>query len=287
MFNTDSIRKYSTENLDKQSVSFFEYMYVFVLIIYAGRANTFVESGSYTENPVGVLLPILLTVILAFRWNVKLDVYFYILIFGFSIYFVAISLKYNVIHPSFLVTYFVKFFTIYVVIKALNNNLFKIYERILYYLSIVGLFMWSIQVILGGDTLFSYFGKIPGIKAFSYVTGEGLNAIIYSVQPTSYSIISNMISRNSGFAQEPGSFAVYICLAIFINLFITKDAKNSNIRFWVLAVTLISTQSTTGYVIFMLILVYYILSKDLKQSPPIVPCCNCCANLCVHITLHD
>jgi hypothetical protein len=270
--NPYSEKKISIGNgSELKSITFFDYLFVFVLIIYAGRANTFVESGSLKDNIAGFLLPVILSAILAIRWKVKFDQNFFLLIWGFSVYFIAISIKVGEIHPSFFLHYIFKFFVVYTVIKALKSNLFKIYEHLLYYLAIVGLFMWAVQFLLGGDTLFYYINKIPGMASFSCVTGNGATAIIYSVQPAINAIVNISIPRNCGYTQEPGSFAVYLCLAIFINLFITSSDKNSRKRFWVLVITLVSTQSTTGYVIFMVITIFYILSKNLSKILLVFP----------------
>jgi len=270
--NPYSEKKISIGNgSELEGITFFDYLFVFVLIIYAGRANTFVESGSLKDNIAGFLLPVILSAILAIRWKVKFDQNFFLLIWGFSVYFIAISIKVGEIHPSFFLHYIFKFFVVYTVIKALKSNLFKIYEYLLYYLAIVGLFMWAVQFLLGGDTLFYYINKIPGMASFSCVTGNGATAIIYSVQPAINAIVNISIPRNCGYTQEPGSFAVYLCLAIFINLFITSSDKNSRKRFWVLVITLVSTQSTTGYVIFMVITVFYILSKNLSKILLVFP----------------
>jgi hypothetical protein len=250
---------------EMQSISFFDYLFVFMLIIYAGRANTFVESGSFTDNAIGFLLPVVLSTILALRWKIKFDQNFFLLLWGFSIYFIAISIKVGEVHPSFLIHYTFKFFTAYTAIKALKSNLFKIFEYLLYYLAIVALFMWIVQIGLGGDTLYYIFNRIPGMASFSYVTGNGATAIIYSVQPVINAVVNLAIPRNCGYTQEPGSFAVLLCLAIFVNLFITTKDKNSKRRFWIFVVALISTQSTTGYVIFMVIILFYILSKNLSK----------------------
>jgi hypothetical protein len=266
-----STRPESTEFILPR-ISFYEYLIVFVLIIYAGRANTFVESESFTKNPIGALLPLALTGFLAIKWRVQFERSFFILIACFTIYFVAISVKYGEIQPTFLLIFIFRFFIVYTVIKALNFNLFRIYENVMFYLAIIALFLWSLQIVLRGDTLFSYFSKIPGISLFSYVTGYGLNAIIYSVQPSTYGLLYNItIPRNCGYAQEPGSFAVYLCLAIFINLFINDSDKTSRQKFWVLIIALLSTQSTTGYVIFMVIMAYYILNKNLKRILLLLP----------------
>jgi hypothetical protein len=254
-----------SESNDSQRISFFEYMVVFVLIIYAGRANTFVESVSFKDNPVGVFIPILLSGILAIKWRVKFDYRFYLLIFGLAIYFLAISIKYSVIQPTFFLVYLFLFFIVYTMIKTLKFNLFRIYEQILYYLAIIGLFFWCTQIVLRGDTLFFILDKIPGMELFSYVSGNGLNAIIYSIQPSYTSLLYNFtIPRNCGYAWEPGAFAVYLCLAIFINLFFTNPDNKGKIRFWILVTALLSTQSTTGYMIFMLIILFYFLNKQLN-----------------------
>jgi hypothetical protein len=270
--NPDSIKKFSAEDEgDMQGISFYDYLVVFVMIIYGGKANSLVESGSFKDNIVGFLLPVILGTILIIRWKVKIDQNFYLLIFGFFIYFIAIALKTGEIHPSFFLHYSFKFFAAYAVIKCLKSNLFRIYEYLLYYLAIVGLFMWIVQIGLGGDTLYSLFNKIPGMASFSFVTGTGATVIFYSVQPVINAVVNLAIPRNCGFAQEPGSFAVYLCLALFINLFITNSEKNSKLRFWILVVALISTQSTTGYVIFTLIIVFYILSKNLSKILLVFP----------------
>jgi hypothetical protein len=135
----------------------------------------------------------------------------------------------------------------------------------MYFFAIIGLIMWGIQTILGGDTLYNYFGKIPSIDTFSYVSGEGLNAVLYSVQPTTASLQFDFLPpRNCGFAWEPGGFASFLCIAIFINLFFFKGDRKSNIRFWVLMAALISSQSTTGYTIFIVIILFYYYNRKQK-----------------------
>jgi|WetSurMetagenome_2_1015567.scaffolds.fasta_scaffold08838_5 hypothetical protein len=247
-----------------QRITFYEYLYVFVLIIYAGLGNRFFNSSSLTENTIGVFLPIVLSVILALRWKIDIDAHFYLMMLGFTIYFVAVSLKYREIQPTFLLVYFFIFFTVYSTVKALGINLFKIYEKLLYFLAIIGLIFWIAQTALGGDNLYYMLKGIPGIDLFSNVSGDGLNAILYSVQPTYTSLRYNFtLPRNCGYAWEPGAFAVYLCLAIFINLFFTNSDKNSKKRFWVLLTALLSSQSTTGYIIFIVIILFYFLNKKL------------------------
>ncbi|MBE0674152.1 MAG: hypothetical protein IH591_05785 [Bacteroidales bacterium] len=132
--------------------------------------------------------------------------------------------------------------------------------------------MWVLQILLGGDTLYGILSRIPGIEEFSHVTGGGVNVILYSVQPASTSVLySHLPPRNCGFAWEPGGFAVYLCLAIFINLFFGKSDRNRKRRLVVLLLALISTQSTTGFVILILIGVFYYLNTSLKTTFLVLP----------------
>ncbi len=247
-------------------ISFFEYVFVLMLMLYAGRANSFFETESIKANPIGVLIPVCLAGILAFKWKVIFTRQFYTIIFFFAIYFLATSIKYYVVQPTFFLTYLFLIFISYTAIKALKVNLFIIYEYLLYWLAIIALFMWVAQLVLRGDTLYGLFARVPLLESISTVSGSGLNAIFYSLQPYSTTLINNYtIPRNCGFAWEPGSFAVYLCLGIFINLFITKTGKFSKRRFWVLLLALVSTQSTTGYVIMMVLIIYYLINKDFKR----------------------
>lgn len=243
-----------------------------VLIIYAGRASVFVESGSFSENPIGASLLIVLSGIMVIRWNIKFNKQFYLLILGLFIYFVAVTIKYGEFRPTIFISHFFLFFTVYVTIKSLRTQLFIIFEKVLFSLAILGLLLWGMQILMGGDTLYNYFSKIPSLDSFSYVSGSGLNVILYSVQPASMSIQYDFLPpRNCGFAWEPGAFAVYLCMAIYINLFMSKSDANSKKRLWILVFALLSTQSTTGYIIALVILFYYFLNRDLNIMVLLLP----------------
>lgn len=255
-----------------QKIPFFEYLIIFIFIVYSGRANSFVEPLAFTQNPVGAFLPVLLCGILILRLKLNFDARFYLVLFGFAIYFLAVSIKFKELHITFFLTYAYFFFLVYVLIKGLGLRLFKIYEHINFYLAIIALGFWAIQIILGGDTFYSLLNKIPGVDQFSIVTGRGYNILIYSVQPVFSSLLYNFtVPRNCGYAWEPGAFAVYLCLAIFINLFFTDDDPKKKVRLWILILALLTTQSTTGYVIFVVTILTYLLNKQLNIIILILP----------------
>ncbi len=256
-YNINSLQSFSS-----RLVSGVDYLIVAVFILYAGRGNTFFESGSLTQNPFGVALPLFLGTILALRWRIVFNSQFYLLIFFYFAYFIAITIKFGEFRPTIFMNYIFIFFMVYTIVKALKKNLFIIYEKVLYVLSIIGLALWGFQVILGGDTLFSIISHLPNISTFSNVSSQGLNIIIYSIQPSISSMVHGVpIPRNCGYAWEPGAFAVFISLAIYINLFFINNDSGRRKRFWILLIALISTQSTTGYMILLLILFFFLLNK--------------------------
>jgi hypothetical protein len=257
---------------DSPKLGVLEYLYVLMLILYSGRSIEFFETIQIMSNPAGALLPVIFSGIMAFKWRIYFNVNFYMLLFFFALYFVAVSVKFYVIQPTFLVTYYFLFFVVYVAIKSLKYNIFIIYEIILFYFAVISLFFWSMQVALGGDTLYAIFGKFAFQPPMSTVSGNGLSAIFYTIQSYETNLINNAtIARNCGFAWEPGSFAVYVCMGIFINLFLIKRDKFATIRFWVLFIAVVSTQSTTGYVIMMLIGLLYLFNRDLKKVLLLLP----------------
>ena len=246
----------------KPGISLLEYFFVFVLIIYSGHALKLFVSISILDNPFWVMVPVLLSGILALKWRIVFNKQIWLLALGFLIYFFAISVKFHEFRPSYFINFMFLFFIVYVAVKAISINFFKIYESVIYILAIIGLVFWIIQIILGGDTLYNYFGLLPLVKELSYVSGDGYNAVLYSVQPTTMSIQYDFLPpRNCGFAWEPGGFAVFLALAIFINLFFFKRDTTKKTRFWVLTTALVSSQSTTGYVIFIVLVLFYYYNK--------------------------
>jgi len=264
--------RYKSNTGIKSNIGLLEYVVLLVLIIYVGNANRLVLFSSFREQPLVFFIPVILSSIFLLKHRIQFNRNFYLLIFFYLIYFFALTIKYKTFYPSFLVHYPLIFFASYVIIKSLKYELFNIYEYLLYLLSIIGLSMWVLQILLGGDTLYVILSQIPNINDFSHVTGNGVNVILYSVQPASTSVLYNYLPpRNCGFAWEPGGYAVYLCLAIYINVFFINPGKSKNRRLLVLLLALLSTQSTTGFIILIIIGVFYYLNTNLKTTFLVLP----------------
>ncbi len=72
------------------------------------------------------------------------------------------------------------------------------------------------------------------------------------------------LNRNSGMFWEPGAFAGYLIFAMMLTL--TVKSRLSTLYFWVLGITLLSTQSTTGYIGLVIVLVGYLIASGDRLS---------------------
>lgn len=262
-----------TNNLTQRNTTL-DYSFVFLLIVYAGRGSSFVRAVDTWDNLVGLLLPIVFSAIVAGYYKITISKKFISLIIGFVIYNIILTFKFREFHPRFMGIYLISFFIAYVAYSSLRFRFFLYYEKILYYLCIIALGFWGIQYFMF-ETLANIFQSLPFTEpasgnvlsnVFIYTLPDvtGFESYIVSIGP--FSVI-----RNAGFAWEPGAFAVYINLAIFINLIRTKFTIRGNKYLIVFIISLITTFSTTGFSMFMALMVFYMYNKNIRYKIYIAP----------------
>ena len=143
--------------------------------------------------------------------------------------------------------------------QGFKEKLFVVVETVLCHLSLIALVFWVIHVI--NPTLITNFVQT---YAFSEPYEEDCNVLANMIFYTVNDINENaehefeLLLRNAGFAWEPGAFASFACLGIFCNILRT-NFKLMNPSLWILTLALASTQSTTGFLIFLLIVVIWLV----------------------------
>lgn len=138
-----------------------------------------------------------------------------------------------------------------VVVGLVSFTLFSVYfSKIIYLLSIASLF--SFPVI---------FFDIPSfLPDFIAMDGRVLrNFILFSVWE---GFISHQIFRNSGIWWEPGAFAVFVNLAFLFDII---NKRINFVRFFIYAVTVLSTYSTAGFIVFLLLLLLLLNGSRVKS----------------------
>jgi len=237
------------------------------LIIYAGSATVFVRSLNTWEDIVGLLFICLFTLFYSIKDKIRLNKSFYFLVLSFLIYGLASTVKFGEVHPRFVSVYIISFWIAYICITSLKFRFFIIYEKIVYYLCIISLFFWLILQLIP-DQLNNLINSL----AFSEPGSSNVksNIIFYTINDVTvvadYVINFGSINlfRNSGFAWEPGAFSVFIVLALYIHFIKIKFNKLINKRFLVYLAALITTFSTTGYGIFIVLIMLYTYNQHVK-----------------------
>lgn len=123
-----------------------------------------------------------------------------------------------------------------------------VYLRVMYVLCIIALALWALNNV--------------GIVVPTFIHFDNnLNSIlVYSQRPRGYG--GDGLLRNYGMFWEPGAFSGYILVAFFLYInrldFLWKEHKKECI---VLLIALISTFSTTGYIILGLMLFFFFSAR--------------------------
>lgn len=153
----------------------------------------------------------------------------------------------------------IKLIYAYFTIKIVRASFFSIFEKILYNLSIISLFLFLIQ-LWNYEFLFSIIGWLQNnISYLEYRNDRFANLFVFTLES------HGSIFRNSGFAWEPKGFANFLVLATIINLLSNNFKVNRRLIIFVIA--LISTTSTTGFLILFIILpIFFMLNSDKSKS---------------------
>jgi hypothetical protein len=239
---------------------------VITLIFIAGGATVFARSFQTWEQPLALTIPFLLSIWLLVKYKIGVSKKFILLILLFLVYFILLTFKYDEIHYKFLVIYPLSFFIAYSFVSSLKADFFTIYERLLKLLCLIALFFWVLQVIIP-EQLTSILSSLTILKPYNEIIQAHI--LVYSILNEG---IESFLPRNSGFAWEPGAFAVFINLAIFANLIRNSFKIRKNINLLIFVLTLLSTQSTTGYSIFLLLAAFYFINiKGISLKILLIP----------------
>lgn len=236
----------------------FEYLYLLVMVIYMAQMTpeTGRMVGTLSGNPIPFLIPIVLTVILLIRNPISfLHRKLWLSVGVMLIWSVAVCYKFHDFSSSNLSYYFFLFYAIFIAfihIRVYGSDLFPIYEHIMVVFSVISLCLWGMGILF--PELAVFFRLFPE-------TSNGNNVLYLFHWTDSASIqVYNGIIRNQGCSWEPGRFAIMLIPAIYINLSREGVTFRRNKKIIILLLALVSTFSTTGYGIT--ILLYFIFWFD-------------------------
>ena len=261
--------------IDKKSKTLkFDYFFVFVLIVYAGRGTSFVRSIETWDNYFGLIFVLVLTLSYGIYTKVRLSKSLIFLLIGYVFYFLLLSIKCGEFHYRFFGIYLTYFLISYVAVRSLGVSFFYVYEKIVYQLAKISIFLWLFLILFPGIVY-----DIIGNLSFLETGTENIhsNIFVYTLNTSNLAdgVAFNLgpikIYRNAGFSWEPGAFAVMIILAILTNFARKKFAFKNNPELLVLVLALITTFSTTGYGLFLLLILYFVVNQNLRNKIILIP----------------
>lgn len=162
------------------------------------------------------------------------------------------------------------------IIKVQINYLIKIASAglfYMYYKDNFKLYYLNIMTVLALISLILYPLVMSGFS-FPNIFGSGLgkvNTSLHSLILYSYNTEFNF-DRNAGMFWEPGCYACYLCLVplLFINN-MKAFVKENKIKCVILLLTLLTTRSTTGFLVISIILMAAFWKSN-KYVGPILGC---------------
>lgn len=246
-------------NLKRQT---FDYFYMFVMVIYMAQmsyATKALFSVSGDASIIGILIPNILTLILILRNKRKITGNWWWLGFICVLVFVwiaVIAAKFGVVEARSGMYTIYYIIVAYIQVRIFGKSLFLYFEDIMVLMAKITTVMWLLGVLLPPvDQIYTMF---PLSTESDYRTMDGYN-ILYLFCWNHAS--STLIPRNAGFAWEPGRYAIMLVLAILVNLYRRgiRFFNNSSV-IWLL-VALASTMSTTGFVVVMVLYLYFAVKR--------------------------
>lgn len=145
------------------------------------------------------------------------------------------------------------------VLLVVNNKFTKYYSDIIYFFCILSLLCFAYNHIIGVLPYIDLGGSMDGGNGFR------VTSIVYTQL---YNLnVHGLTFRNCGPFWEPGAFQGFINLAIIIEL-LGHNERNRKwyVRMLILAITVLSTFSTGGYIVLALCIIYLVVSDRLISN---------------------
>ena len=152
--------------------------------------------------------------------------------------------------------------TIYLISRLVAYDFPFLYRKIVITISIISLFFWTGIQLSGafGDYMISFAKTLPQLMSDEKLGIIHADKYVHLYIHTFY--VNNSF-RNAGLFYEPGRFAIFLGIALAINLFRNK-AKLFDKEDLLYILTMVTTFSTTGYFVMLLLIFTRILISHNK-----------------------
>lgn len=148
----------------------------------------------------------------------------------------------------------------YFLVKTVGEPILLIFEDLIVKSAIISLPLYFVQITF--PTFFHFFSNVNFSFGLQQSEARSINIIIFHINGWSP-------DRNSGFMWEPGVYGMVLGLAIILNLI--RNYFKFTPPFFLLLIVAITTMSTTTYICLLIISVFILFNKDIKNKFILVP----------------
>jgi len=217
-------------------------------------ALVFVSGNIMFQNKISLFTVFILATGLFFYRKSKFDMNFVYFLIVIMIIFILQIFKFNFFPVVTYLGFYIRILIAYFILKSVVDFPDK-FVNVMYYIAIIS-FMFFIPILL-----------IPGFEDFL------LNHLVFYAKIGEeiqsrfnimglYTIVPGNHFRSAGPFWEMGAFAGYLILALVIN-YLKKPVLNSKINI-VLMLAILTTQSSTGYITFLIFLAF-VFNREVKN----------------------
>lgn len=151
----------------------------------------------------------------------------------------------------------------FAIVRYYGLSLLAKYTDILYFLSVLSLVFYGVQLLALDAMLPIWVGFDMSGDIFDKPYTHYAHSFLYTIHQ--FKDAEKGFPRNSGFCWEPGAFACFLVIAIYFQLLNDRCRVELNMRrYLVFVVAIFSTQSTTGFVALIAVFVGYMLNVSSK-----------------------
>ncbi|GHT87864.1 hypothetical protein FACS189474_1790 [Bacteroidia bacterium] len=219
---------------------FRNYFLIFLLLLISGNP----AMGSDVKSAIvgiGLFLFVYLYKYISLNFKRKYFLYLSVFFFIFLVQYVNLGF----VSIPFVLGFMIKIFIGGIIFCVLRENFSNYFFHAMFYVCLISIPFYLLQLFYG-VSIFSHFYTF-GVQNRSMVFFTIMDGIHHT--------------RNAGMFWEPGAFQGYINLCLFMN-FRTMPIilKNEKWKITIIIITLLTTQSTTGYIVFFILCMLYLFT---------------------------
>lgn len=237
--------------------------YMFMMFMWVASASDY-TSFNVGKNPI--LMPVFLIILAIYyiKYCHKSYKPLWIVLIVNIVWNIASYFKYG----GFISINFPSFYSIIIAHVAFNiytkEDFLYYFEKMLVMFCCLSIVVWLCANLIGQPFVLlmraiSVIKPSPPTETYSFLFGLG-------------SQIEMGIRRNLGFTWEPGRFACWILLGMYFNL-VRNKFNIRNKHFCILFFSLLTTLSTTGYSLLVVLILFVLMNKKTKLSKVIIVLC--------------